>query len=48
MKSMVKVVKISEKGIQSSSRFDRGIKLHRTDVICRDGRYVVDSHDLPR
>ena len=34
--------------IQSSSRFDHGIKLHRTDVICHDGRYVVDGHDLPR
>ena len=36
------------RSIQSSSRIDRGIKLHRTDVICRDGRYVVDGHDLSR
>ena len=36
------------RSIQSSSRFHRGIKLHQTDVICRDGRYVVDGHDLLR
>ena len=36
------------RSIQSLSQFDRGIKLHRTDVICHDGRYVVDGHNLLR
>ena len=42
------VTRGASRSVQSSSQFDRVIRLHRTDVICRDGRYVVDGHDLPR